>query len=104
MKFATSDHAEPRRASDRRVQLFEQATQLAQLRLAQSPLGKPTGVVLAARARRLEGGEAVAARAHMLRKYPLVHRLLVPLELWLKRTHEVRYELDRLRRLWRRIS
>jgi hypothetical protein len=35
----------------------------------------------------------------MLRKYPLVHRFLVPLELRLKRTHEVRYELDRFRPL-----
>lgn len=64
-----------------------------------TPRGKPTGAALAARARRLEGEEAVVARARMLRKYPLVHRLLVPLELWLKRTYEVRYELDGFRPL-----
>lgn len=61
--------------------------------------GRPTGVSVAARARRLEGEESAAARARMVRKYPFVHRFLVPLELWLKRTHEVRYELDRFRAL-----
>ncbi|HYG96729.1 MAG TPA: PPOX class F420-dependent oxidoreductase [Solirubrobacterales bacterium] len=60
-----------------------------------TPRGKPTGVAMAARARRLEGEEAAAARARMLRKYPFVHRLLVPLELRLKRTYEIHYELDR---------
>ena len=64
-----------------------------------TPFGKPTGVSVAARARRLEGEEAAAARTRMVRKYPFVHRLLVPLELRLKRTHEVRYELDRFRPL-----
>jgi uncharacterized protein len=64
-----------------------------------TPRGKPTGAAVAARARRLEGEEAGAARARMLRKYPFVHRFLVPLELRLKRTHEVRYELDRFRPL-----
>jgi len=57
--------------------------------------GKPTGPALAARARRLEGEESTAARRHLLGKYPLVHRFLVPLELRLKRTREVRYELDK---------
>jgi uncharacterized protein len=56
--------------------------------------GKPTGAAIAARARRLDGEESDAARRRMLRKYPLVHRFLVPLELRLKRAHEVRYELD----------
>lgn len=55
--------------------------------------GKPTGPAIAARARRLEGAESAAARRHLFGKYPLVHRLLVPLELRLKRTQEVRYEL-----------
>jgi uncharacterized protein len=59
-----------------------------------TPRGKPTGAAIAARARRLEGEESDAVRAGMLRKYPFVHRFLVPLELRLKRTHEVRYELD----------
>lgn len=59
-----------------------------------TPRGKPTGKALRARARRLEGAESAAVRARMLRKYPLVHRFLVPLELRLKRTSEVRYELD----------
>lgn len=56
--------------------------------------GKPTGAPLAARARRLEGEESTRARQRLLRKYPLVHRFVVPLELRLKRTREVRYELD----------
>lgn len=58
-----------------------------------TPRGKPTGEALGARARRLEGEESEAVRLRMLRKYPFVHRFLVPLELRLKRTHEVRYEL-----------
>lgn len=64
-----------------------------------TPRGRPTGVSMVARARRLEGEEAVAARGRMVRKYPFVHRFLVPLELRLKRTHEVHYELDRFRPL-----
>lgn len=64
-----------------------------------TPRGKATGMAVAAQARRLEGEEAVAARARMVRKYPFVHRFLVPLELRLKRTHEVHYELDRFRPL-----
>ena len=61
--------------------------------------GKPTGAAIAARARPLDGEESRAARQQMLRKYPLVHRFLVPLELRLKRTREVRYELDGFRPL-----
>lgn len=60
-----------------------------------TPRGKPTGVALAARARRLEGEESEAARRRLLRRHPLVHGFLVPLELRLRRTHEVRYELER---------
>lgn len=56
--------------------------------------GKPTGTTIAAKARRLEGEESGRARQRLLRKYPLVHRFLVPLELKLKRIQEVRYELD----------
>lgn len=56
--------------------------------------GKPTGEAIAARARLLEGEESDAARARLLRKYPFVHRFVVPLELRLKRTREVRYELE----------
>jgi PPOX class probable F420-dependent enzyme len=59
-----------------------------------TPRGKPTGAALTARARLLEGEESEAVRARMLRKYPIVHRFLVPLELRLKRTSEVRYELE----------
>ncbi|HEY6730632.1 MAG TPA: PPOX class F420-dependent oxidoreductase [Solirubrobacterales bacterium] len=69
-----------------------------------TPFGKPTGVLVTARARRLEGEEAAAARARMVRKYPFVHRLLVPLELRLKRTHEVRYELDSFRPLAKKAA
>jgi PPOX class probable F420-dependent enzyme len=64
-----------------------------------TPFGKPTGPSVQARARRLEGEEAAAVRDRMVRKYPFVHRFLVPLELRLKRTHEVRYELDCFRPL-----
>lgn len=64
-----------------------------------TPRGKPTGSAVAARARRLDGEESAAARRRLLGKYPLIHRFLVPLELKLKGTHEIRYELDGFREL-----
>jgi PPOX class probable F420-dependent enzyme len=55
--------------------------------------GKPTGPSVSARARPLAGEESEAARTRLQRKYPFVHRVLVPLELRLKRTQEVRFEV-----------
>jgi PPOX class probable F420-dependent enzyme len=55
--------------------------------------GSPTGPAVAARARRLAGSEAAAANRLLIRKHRLVHRLVVPLELLLKRTENVHYEL-----------
>jgi len=59
--------------------------------------GKPTGSKLAARARRLDGDEAVEAERRLRRKYPFVYRVNVPIEHRLKRTHGVLYELTELR-------
>ena len=56
--------------------------------------GRPVGPVLAARARRLDGDEARAAERLLIRRYPIVHRFVVPLELRLKRTTNVLYELS----------
>jgi uncharacterized protein len=58
--------------------------------------GRPTGPVLSARARLLEGDEAVAAERRMRAKYPFVYRINVPIEHRLKRTHGVLYELSEL--------
>ncbi|HZO36412.1 MAG TPA: PPOX class F420-dependent oxidoreductase [Solirubrobacteraceae bacterium] len=57
--------------------------------------GRPTGAVVVARARLLDDEETTRALAHLRRKHPIVYRLLVPVELRLKRTHGVYYELDR---------
>jgi uncharacterized protein len=62
-----------------------------------TPRGKPTGPILSARARRLEGDEAEAARRRLVAKHRLVYGALVPLELWLKRTRGLYYELSDLR-------
>lgn len=55
--------------------------------------GTPTGRAVSARARRLAGSEAAAANRLLIRKHRFVHRLVVPLELRLKRTENVHYEL-----------
>jgi uncharacterized protein len=55
--------------------------------------GTPTGPAVAARARRLAGPEAEAANQLLIRKHGFVHRVVVPLELRLKRTRNVHYEL-----------
>lgn len=60
--------------------------------------GRPTGPSLRARARRLDGEEAAAALGHLTRKNPIVFRIFVPLELRLKRTHGVFYELSDFKR------
>jgi uncharacterized protein len=44
-----------------------------------TPLGKPKGSTVRARARILEGGEAVHARRLLAREYPLMHGIMVPL-------------------------
>lgn len=56
--------------------------------------GRPTGATLRATARKLEGEQAAAARAKLRAKHPFVHRVLVPIELRLRRTGEVVYELS----------
>jgi hypothetical protein len=55
--------------------------------------GKPTGAVLGARARLLDGAEEIAAARRMRGKYRFVHSVVVPLELWIKRTDGLLYEL-----------
>jgi uncharacterized protein len=55
--------------------------------------GKPTGEILSARARRLDGAEAAAAERSLRSQYPIVYRVSAPLEHRLKRTHGVFYEL-----------
>ena len=55
--------------------------------------GRPTGPSLAARARLLDGEEAEAAARLLRSKYRVVYGLLVPFELWIKRTRGVYYEL-----------
>jgi uncharacterized protein len=55
--------------------------------------GTPTGTAVAARARRLAGPEAARANRLLLRKHRFVHRIVVPLELRLKRTSNIHYEL-----------
>ena len=59
--------------------------------------GKPTGTVLRARARLLDGAEAVAADPAHARQVPFVHSVVVPLELWIKRTDGLLYELTGVR-------
>jgi uncharacterized protein len=61
--------------------------------------GRPVGPVLGARARRLDGDEARAAERLLIRRHPIVHRIVVPLELRLKRTTNVLYELTGFRPL-----
>ena len=68
--------------------------------LAPSTLrGRPTGPALRARARLLSGDEARAAERRLVRRHPLVHRFVVPLELRLKRTTNSLYELTGFRPL-----
>jgi uncharacterized protein len=58
-----------------------------------TPRGKPTGPAVAARARWLDGEEAQEANRLLVAKHRFVHRVVVPLELRLKRTRNVHYEL-----------
>jgi PPOX class probable F420-dependent enzyme len=55
--------------------------------------GTATGPAVAARARRLTGPEAEVASRLLLRRHGFVQRFVVPLELRLKRTENVHYEL-----------
>jgi PPOX class probable F420-dependent enzyme len=56
--------------------------------------GAPTGPALGASARLLDGDEAIAATRLLRGKYRFVYRVAVPLELWLKRTQGLVYELS----------
>ncbi len=60
--------------------------------------GRPTGPSLRARARLLDGEESAAAVRLLRRKYPVVHRVLVPLELRFMGTQGLYYELTDFRR------
>jgi PPOX class probable F420-dependent enzyme len=61
--------------------------------------GRPTGPALSARARMLRGDEARAAERLLVRRHPIMHRFIVPLELRLKRTTNTLYELSGFRPL-----
>jgi uncharacterized protein len=59
--------------------------------------GTPTGSMLGASARLLDGDEAVAATRRLRRKYRFVHTVVVPLENRLRRTEGLLYELTAIR-------
>jgi PPOX class probable F420-dependent enzyme len=56
--------------------------------------GRPKGPMMTARARLLDGQEAIEAERRMRAKYPFVYRVSAPIEHRLKRTHGVLYELS----------
>jgi len=62
-----------------------------------TPRGTPTGSFVGARARLLRGDEAIAASRLLRRKYRFVHSILVPLELRIRRTKGLFYELTDIR-------
>jgi PPOX class probable F420-dependent enzyme len=71
-----------------------------EVKVAPSTLrGQPTGPALSARARLLEGDEARAAERLLVRRHPIVHRFVVPLELGLKGTTNKLCELTDFRPL-----
>jgi len=55
--------------------------------------GKPTGPVMAARARLLDGSESALAARALARKYPMVHGWIVPLIHRLRGNKTVHFEL-----------
>ncbi|MHB1431583.1 MAG: PPOX class F420-dependent oxidoreductase [Streptosporangiaceae bacterium] len=59
--------------------------------------GAPTGTMLRARARLLDGAEARRAARLLSGKYPVLHGLLVPLAHRLMRTRTLHYELSDVR-------
>jgi uncharacterized protein len=61
--------------------------------------GRPLGTAVKARARLLDGDEARAAERVLVRRHPIVHRFVVPLEVWLKGTTNTLYELTAFRPL-----
>jgi PPOX class probable F420-dependent enzyme len=61
--------------------------------------GWPAGPALRARARLLDGDEARAAERLLVRRHPIVHRFVVPLEVRLKGTTNTLYELTDFRPL-----
>jgi PPOX class probable F420-dependent enzyme len=65
-----------------------------EIRLAPCTLrGRPTGPAVEATTRRLGHAEALGAEALLRRKYPIVHRFIVPLELRLMGTTATLYEV-----------
>jgi uncharacterized protein len=72
----------------------------AEVQVAPSTLrGRAVGSALRARARLLEGEEARAAERLLVRRHPIVHRFVVPLEVRLKGTSNLLYELTEFRPL-----
>jgi uncharacterized protein len=61
--------------------------------------GRPADPALRARARLLDGDEARAAERLLVRRHPIVHRFVVPLEVRLKGTTNTLYELTDFRPL-----
>jgi len=62
-----------------------------------TPRGRPVGPTLGARARLLDGDEAAEAERLLARRYPVIYGLIVPLELRIKRTRGLIYELSGFR-------
>lgn len=56
--------------------------------------GAPTGAMVHARARLLDGGEARTAARLLSRKYPVLHGVVVPLAHRMMRTSTLHYELS----------
>lgn len=59
--------------------------------------GRPTGAMLHARARLLDGDQARTAARLLRRKYPVLHRIFVPLAHRIMRTQTLHYELSDFR-------
>jgi uncharacterized protein len=59
--------------------------------------GRPTGAMVHARARRLDGDEARSAARLLARKHPVLHGLAVPLAHRIMRTQTLHYELSDVR-------
>jgi len=55
--------------------------------------GRPVAPAMAARARRLHGAEAAAARRALVRRHPLLHGVAVPVAHRLRGLHTQHYEL-----------
>jgi uncharacterized protein len=82
------------------VRTFEGAWKLKRMRnnpsveIAPATVGgKPTGAALPGRARILSGDEAAHASREIVKKYPVLHGLIVPVVHRLRRTSTVHFEI-----------